>query len=94
MGTIILECPICNERHEVEEKVRMDKIIIKGVLVEYEEVYFVCDKYDEENEFANGNMMNANLLRARNAYRKKKGLLTSNEIVVIREKSGKPENCD
>ena len=85
---VILECPICNERHAFEEKVRMDKTIVKGELVEYKEVYFACDKYDEENEFANGKMMNANLLRARNAYRKKKGLLTSDEIVAIREKYG------
>ena len=52
--TVVLECPICNERHEFEEKVRMDETIIKGELVEYEEVYFACEKYDEENEFANG----------------------------------------
>ena len=86
--TVVLECPICNERHEFEEKFRMDETIIKGELVEYEEVYFACEKYDEENEFANGKMMNANLLRARNAYRKKMGLLTSDEIVAIREMYG------
>lgn len=32
--------------------------------------------------------MNKNLLNARNAYRKKKGLLTSDEIVAIRESYG------
>lgn len=85
---VVLECPICDERHEFEEKVRTKKTIVKGELVEYDEVYFACNKFDEENEFANGKMMNANLLRARNAYRRKVGLLTSDEIVAIREKYG------
>ena len=87
-SSIVLECPICNEKHEFEEQIRLDKTIIKGVIVEYEEVYFACNKYDEENEFVNGKMMNANLLRARNEYRRKMGLLTSDEIVAIREKYG------
>lgn len=85
---VVLECPICDERHEFEEKVRTKKTIVKGEPVEYEEVYFACNKYDEENEFVNGKMMNTNLLRARNAYRRKMGLLTSNEIVAIREMYG------
>ena len=43
---------------------------------------------EEENEFATGKMENNNLLNARNAYRKSHGLLTSDQIVAIREMYG------
>lgn len=43
---------------------------------------------EDENEFVTGAMTNENLLNARNAYRIKMGLLTSNEIVAIRESYG------
>lgn len=39
---------------------------------------------DDKNEFVNGEMNNQNLLNARNEYQKKHNLLTSNEIVEIR----------
>ena len=63
--------------------------MIKGEEVAYEEKFYFCVNADEgENEFESGAMMNENLLNARNAYRMKKGLLTSNEIVTIRESYG------
>ncbi len=43
---------------------------------------------EDENEFETASMTNENLLNARNAYREKHGLLTSNEIVKIREGYG------
>ena len=43
---------------------------------------------EDENEFETGTMTNENLLNARNAYRVKMGLLTSDEIVAIRESYG------
>lgn len=86
---IRMECPLCDKIHEVEERTRIAKTIIKGEKVNYKENYYYCENSDEdENEFATGKMENDNLLNARNEYRKMKGLLTSDEIVEIRERYG------
>ncbi|MDO4268320.1 MAG: DUF4065 domain-containing protein [Eubacteriales bacterium] len=53
-----------------------------------ERYYFCVNADEDENEFETGAMTNENLLNARNAYRVKKGLLTSDEIVAIRENYG------
>jgi len=87
--TIIIECPICDKEHEIEERKRMSHTLIKGEAVEYEETYYLCKDSDEdENEFVLAKMNDTNLMNARNAYRVKKGLLTSVEIVKIREQYG------
>ena len=84
-----MNCPLCEKTHEVEERKRMTTITIKGKEVVYEERFYFCANADEdENEFENGTMTNENLLNARNAYRVKMGLLTSDEIVAIRESYG------
>lgn len=84
-----MNCPLCDKTHEVEIRQRMSTITIKGDKVEYEERFFFCANADEdENEFENATMTNLNLLNARNAYRIKHGLLTSDEIVAIRESYG------
>ena len=84
-----MNCPLCGKTHEVEERKRYTTITIKGEEVAYEERFYFCANADEdENEFESGSMMNENLLNARNAYRVKKGLLTSDEIVSIRESYG------
>lgn len=86
---IRMECPICDRIHEIEERTRIAKTIIKGEEVNYEETYYFCLKSDDdENEFVTGKMENDNLLNARNEYKKIHGLLTSDEIVDIREKYG------
>ena len=51
-------------------------------------VSFFANADEDENEFETGAMTNENLLNARNAYRVQKGLLTSDEIVAIRESYG------
>ena len=67
----------------------MTSITIKGDKVFYEEHFFCCVNVDEEeNEFETGAMANDNLMNARNAYRVLHGLLTSEEIVGIRESYG------
>lgn len=87
--TIVMECPLCDKEHEVEERKRMSSITIKCEKVEYEESYYLCKNSDEdENEFVTAKMNDTNLMNARNAYRIKKGLLTSEEIVKIREQYG------
>ncbi len=86
---IKMECPICDKIHEIEERTRVSKTIIKGEIINYEETYYFCGNGNEdENEFTTGKMENHNLLNARNEYRKKHGLLTSDDIVAIRAKYG------
>ena len=84
-----MECPLCDKVHEIEERRRSTTLIIKGEQVDYEEIYYYCcNSKDGENEFETSKLSSANLLNARNSYRKKKGYLTSDEIVGIREKYG------
>jgi putative zinc finger/helix-turn-helix YgiT family protein len=84
-----MNCPLCDKMHEVEERTRLATIALKGDKVTYEERFYFCaNADDDENEFETGLMTNENLLNARNAYRIKHGLLTSNEIVDIRESYG------
>lgn len=92
-GTLIrkihMPCPLCDMTHEVEERKRITTITLKGEEVTYEEKFYFCTNAAEnENEFESGAMTNENLLNARNAYRVKMGLLTSDEIVAIRENYG------
>lgn len=92
-GTLIrkihMPCPLCDKTHEVEERKRITTITLKGEEVTYEEKFYFCtNAVENENEFENGAMTNENLLNARNAYRVKMGLLTSDEIVAIRENYG------
>ena len=84
-----MDCPMCGKTHEVEERKRISTITIKGEEVSYEDRFYFCANADEnENEFETGAMTNENLLNARNAYRVKMGLLTSDEIIAIRESYG------
>lgn len=86
---IHMSCPLCEKTHEVEERERLTSIIVKGENVTYEEKFYFCSNANEdENEFVTGAMANKNLLNARNAYRIKMGLLTSDEIIAIRENYG------
>lgn len=82
-------CPICGKTHDVEKRIRKASMVIKEDIVDYQECYFFCEYGDdEENEFVTGGMMNSNLMNARNVYRVMHGLLTSDEIVAIRELYG------
>ena len=82
------KCPICGKEHELSVYTRKAKTIIKGIEVEYDEQYYLCSNKKNDNEFVTASMENSNLLNARNAYRIQMGLLTSDEIVEIREKYG------
>lgn len=84
-----MDCPLCDKTHEVEERKRFTMITLKGDEVTYEERFYFCANADEdENEFESGSMTNENLMNVRNAYRVKHGLLTSDEIIAIRESYG------
>lgn len=87
--TVEMDCPVCNKVHSVEQRKRLTQSIVKDEVVDYEETYFLCpSSNEEENEFVPAGIMDENLLRARDSYRKKKGLLTSDEIMAIRSYYG------
>ena len=72
-----MQCPICNSTHSIEKRKRLTQATIKGQVVDYEEIYFLCPISDEEeNEFVSAGVVDENLLRARDAYRTLKGPLT------------------
>ncbi|MBP1917865.1 type II TA system antitoxin MqsA family protein [Youngiibacter multivorans] len=83
------DCPICGKVHTIEIKKRHSHAIVKEETVEYEETYYSCPFSDgAENEYVPAAMMDENLLRARDSYRKKRGLLASQEIAAIRSYYG------
>ncbi len=89
LNNIEMDCPICNKIHSIEKRERPTKAVIKDESVEYSEVYFRCEFGDEdENEFVPAGLMDENLSKSRDAYRQKKGLLTSSEIANIRSYYG------
>ncbi len=84
-----MECPLCDKVHEIEERKRIATTIVKEEEVSYEENFYFCvNSPEDENEFETGAMMNKNLLNARNSYRVKMDLLTSDNIIEIRENYG------
>jgi putative zinc finger/helix-turn-helix YgiT family protein len=89
ISTNEMDCPVCNKVHSVEKRKRLTQAIVKDEIVDYEEVYYLCPvSDDEENEFVPAGIMDENLLRARDAYRTKKNLLTSNDIAELRASYG------
>ena len=89
LESVMRDCPICDQMHNVEKWESDSEAVIKDTVVQYREVFFRCtNSDDEENEFVPGGLMSENLLRARDAYRRQKKLLTSSEIADIRSKYG------
>ena len=92
--TVHTDCPVCNTFHQVEERARMTSTTIKGEKVFYEEHFYSCKNSGsasdrkERNEFKTVALDDANLMSARNAYRKAHNLFTSDEIVTVRENYG------
>lgn len=82
-----IDCPFCNKEHILEKRKRDTVGIVKGEQINFEEEYFLCNITEtDENEFVTAKMMDENLLKARDEYRKKHDLLTSTQIKEIREK--------
>lgn len=89
VSNVEMDCPICNKVHSLEKRKRLIQAIIKDEMVEHEEIYFSCSMSDEdENEFVPAGLLDENLLRARDVYRRNKDLLTSYEIANIRSYYG------
>jgi putative zinc finger/helix-turn-helix YgiT family protein len=85
------DCPFCDKTHNVEYHVELVKMPVKGDNeVEFVAEYFLCPDTDPEdgNSWTPGGMLDDNLSRGREAYRIKHGLLTSSEIVAIRNMYG------
>lgn len=79
-------CFSCMEEHEIEVVEVVENNIFKGEQVEFIAIYEYCSNaqaYSQTEE-----MIKKNDLAFKDAYRKKKGLLTSSEIRAIREKYG------
>lgn len=77
-------CTCCMEEHEVKTVCVKEHTRFKNVPVDYEAVYFYCDAADEL--YAEEEQMRRNNIAVKNAYRRKQGLLTSEEISAIRGK--------
>ena len=79
-------CSSCMEEHEVKTISVMDKVTFKGIEVEYEATYFYCENTDEL--FVDETQMRNNDINLKDAYRKMQEVLTSKEIVGIRDRYG------
>ena len=77
-------CLSCMEEHTVHLVKVIDSNKFKGEQVEFEAFYEYCSNSKEYSE--DEGMMKKNSLAFKDAYRKKVGLLTSDEIRAIREK--------
>ena len=78
------QCPSCMEKHEVQIVEVKEKCTFKGELVEFIATYEYCSNSQEY--WATEEMLSANDIALKDAYKTKVGLLTSSEIRSIREK--------
>ncbi|RAK19871.1 putative zinc finger/helix-turn-helix YgiT family protein [Anoxybacillus vitaminiphilus] len=79
-------CPFCDEEHEISVFREKTKALVNNTPVEYEEIYYYCPI--EEDKFVPKEILNQNLLAAKDSYRTLNGLLTSQEIKDIRNSYG------
>ena len=77
-------CSCCMEEHEVKTVLVTEKATFKNVKVEYIASYLYCDVAEEL--YMNEKQMQENDIHLKDTYRKKEGLLTSDEISAIRAK--------
>jgi len=77
-------CFVCMEEHEVKTVRVTDIEEFKGEEVSFESTYEYCDDDDEFIE--SEEMIRSNSLAMKDAYREKVGLLTSKDIINIRDK--------
>ena len=62
--SINMECPLCDKVHLIKEMKRSSTIEIKGIEVQYEELYYECDNCKNvENEFVDGKTNDLNLFK-------------------------------
>ena len=79
-------CTCCMEEHEVKTVLGEEMATFKNSKVDYEASYLFCENAEEL--YMEESQIQENDIRLKNAYRRKQGLLTSEEIVAIRLKYG------
>ena len=79
-------CPLCEKAHKVKVMEEETKALIKNKPIGYKEIYYFCPESDEE--FYPENILDENLIKAIDSYKKQNGLLTSSEIKEIRNYYG------
>lgn len=79
-------CLCCMEEHEVSYVRLKEKNLFKGQEIEYDVICEYCEIADEY--ISSDNMISANDISLKDAYREKFGFLKSNEIADIRQKYG------
>lgn len=79
-------CTCCMEEHEVKTVLVEEMATFKNSKVDYEASYLFCENAEEL--YMEESQIQENDIRLKNAYRRKQGLLTSEEIVAIRLKYG------
>ncbi|MDD3922520.1 MAG: DUF4065 domain-containing protein [Endomicrobiaceae bacterium] len=79
---INLECPFCGKGNNVYLNVKKVINNIKNQEVECENKSYFCKSCKED--FMDGELLNQNLLKIKDEYRKNNQLLTSKEIALIR----------
>lgn len=77
-------CLICMEEHEVQTVITEDTEEFKDQLIYFDAKYEYCPQADEYLETEE--MIKSNSLAMKDAYREKAGLLTSKEIIEIRDR--------
>lgn len=77
-------CECCMEEHEVKTVIINDSTFFKGEEITFDSKYYYCDNADEY--FEDEVMLDENDISLKNEYRKKMGLLTSDDIHDIRDK--------
>ena len=75
-------CLSCMEEHEVKRVEVQEESIFKGVRVKYPARYEYCDRTEEYLTYEDS--IDTNDIAFKDAYRKEVGLLTSQEIIEIR----------
>ena len=77
-------CECCMKKHQVKKVSETERVEFKDEDVQYEAVYWYCENADEL--FSDEEMIASNDIAMKNAYRRKNNLLTTDEIVALREK--------
>ena len=80
---IKMSCPYCEAIHDVQEIKRSGSIVIKGKNVTYNAVHYECCNCHEI--FDSADMMDQNLLAAREAYELLESSVSPAKIIAIRE---------
>lgn len=79
-------CLSCMEEHEVQQVEIIEENIFKEELVRYPARYEYCSNTDTYTTY--DDTINSNDISFKDAYREKMGLLTSEDIINIRDKYG------